>query len=190
MKRRSPAVFFDKDGTLVHDVPYNVDPGKTVFRDDAFAAMRELSAHGWKLFIISNQAGIAEGRFRPDEFEALIRAIRAVLAKNGIALDGFYYCPHHPCAPVAAYRLACRCRKPGDGMLRRAAREHALDLGRSWMVGDILNDMEAGRRAGCRTILLDVGNETQWRLPPERTPDHRAGTLGDAADLILSRPRP
>lgn len=186
MMPSSPAIFFDKDGTLIHDVPFNVDPRRVAFRKEAFAALRRLRAGGWKFFIISNQAGVAHGYFSPAQLETLTFAMRARLARQGLAPDGFYYCPHHPQGRVVAYRVACQCRKPGDGLLRRAAREHALDLKRCWMVGDILHDVEAGRRAGCRTILLDVGHETEWQLAPARIPDHQVSTLTDAAEVILS----
>jgi histidinol phosphatase-like enzyme len=97
-----------------------------------------------------------------------------------------YHCPHHVDGTVLAYARACSCRKPRPGMLLRAARDLDLDLGRSWMVGDILDDIEAGRRAGCRTVLLDVGSETEWRRGPLRVPDAVAGSLPEVADVILA----
>ena len=96
------------------------------------------------------------------------------------SLGGFYYCPHLPDA-------GCGCRKPEPGLLERAARERGIDLAVSWMIGDILDDIEAGRRAGCRTILLDVGNETEWRLSDARRPDHVAADLAEAAQIIAGR---
>jgi D-glycero-D-manno-heptose 1,7-bisphosphate phosphatase len=97
-----------------------------------------------------------------------------------LPLDGFYYCPHAPGA-------GCECRKPAAGLIERAAREHGVALGESWLIGDILDDIEAGRRAGCKTVLLDNGNETQWELSPERVPHHIARDLGEAAALILQQ---
>ena len=79
----------------------------------------------------------------------------------------------------------CACRKPAPGLLERAAREHGVSLSDSWLIGDILDDIEAGRRAGCRTVLLDNGNETEWQLTPERVPHHVARDLAEAAALIL-----
>jgi histidinol phosphatase-like enzyme len=107
------------------------------------------------------------------------------LARLGVSLAGFYYCPHDPGGSVARYRGLCNCRKPAPGLLERAARELDVDLGESWMVGDILDDVEAGRRAGCRTILIDAGNETEWRMAPKRLPHHVAKDLDEAAELIL-----
>src|SRR5205085_6378312 len=104
-----------------------------------------------------------------------------------VPLARCYHCPHHPDGTVERYARACACRKPQPGLLLRAARDHDLDLARSWLVGDILDDVEAGRRAGCRTVLLDNGHETEWVLTPERLPHHIACDLAQAADLILSR---
>jgi histidinol phosphatase-like enzyme len=99
----------------------------------------------------------------------------------GARLDGFYACPH---APANADASPCDCRKPAPGLLRQAAREHDLDLAQCWMVGDILDDIEAGRRAGCRTVLMDVGNETEWQMSALREPNLRAADLLEAARLI------
>jgi histidinol phosphatase-like enzyme len=90
---------------------------------------------------------------------------------------------------VPRYTTACVCRKPEPGLIHTAARAHALALERSWFVGDILDDVEAGRRAGCRTVLIDNGNETQWRRSPLRWPDHVAADLAEAADAIISNDR-
>ena len=181
------AVFIDKDGTLVVDVPYNVDPARVRFTPHALEALRLLDDAGFALFVVTNQPGIASGRFSRAEFAHLQQALTArVRAEAGVELAGFYACPH---APAASAALACLCRKPAPGMLRQAARAHRIDLTRSWMVGDILDDVEAGRRAGCRSVLLDVGNETIWRLSPLREPTHRASDLLDAARFIVGAQR-
>jgi len=181
---RRRAVFIDKDGTLIVDVPYNVDPARLRFTPHALDALRLLDGAGFALFVVTNQPGLASGRFSRAEFAHLQQALTArVRAEAGVALAGFYACPH---APAASAALACLCRKPAPGMLRQAARAHRIDLARSWMVGDILDDVEAGRRAGCRSVLLDVGNETIWRMSPLREPTHRATDLLDAARFIVA----
>ena len=178
------AVFIDKDGTLTVDVPYNVDPALVRFTPNALEGLRCLDRAGYALVIVTNQPGLAAGRFTRAEFARLQRAlVQRVWDEAGIELAGFYTCPH---APAPGPALACLCRKPAPGMLRQAALSHHFDLKRSWMVGDILDDVEAGRRAGCRTVLLDVGNETQWRMSPLREPDHRAVDLLDAAHFIVA----
>ena len=171
--RAGKAVFVDKDGTLVVNVPYNVDPERIELTPGARDAIQNLAAGGFRVIVVSNQPGAAMGLF-PEEALAQVEArLRALLPR----LDGFYYCPHLP-------QARCGCRKPAAGLIERAAREHAVDLSASWMIGDILDDIEAGRRAGCRTILLDVGNETEWEMTEQRSPHHIAGDLGQAADII------
>jgi histidinol-phosphate phosphatase family protein len=167
------AVFVDKDGTLVIDVPYNIDPARVALAPGAQEAVGKLAAAGYRVIVVSNQPGAALGLFAEKALGVIEERLRSLLPR----LDAFYYCPHAPDA-------GCRCRKPAPGLLERAAREHGLELARSWMIGDILDDVEAGRRAGCRTILLDVGNETQWVVSDQRSPHHIAAGLGEAADII------
>ena len=171
------AVFIDKDGTLVQNVPYNADPALVRFTPQAFAGLRLLAARGYELYIVTNQPGVALGYFDEAALDALWQALSREAREHGVTLHGFYACAHAPDA-------GCDCRKPGDGLLRRAAREHAIDLDSSWMVGDILDDIEAGQRAGCRTVLLDVGHETVWQLSDLRHPHHRAAHLLEAARII------
>lgn len=176
------AVFLDKDGTLIHDVPYDVDPARLRFTPRAGEGLGLLAAAGFALVVVTNQSGLALGRFSRAEFGLLQAALaRRLRDEFGVVLAGFLVCPH---APAAGGLPGCLCRKPAPGMLLQAARAHGLDLARSWMVGDILDDVEAGRRAGCRTVLLDVGNETEWNLSPPRRPDHRCRDLREAALLI------
>jgi histidinol-phosphate phosphatase family protein len=180
-----PAVFIDKDGTLIVDVPYNVDTALLRFTPNALEGLQCLDRAGYALVVVTNQPGIAAGRFTRAEFARLQRAlVTRVWEEAGVELAGFYTCPH---APAAGPATACLCRKPAPGMLRQAALSHRFDLPRSWMIGDILDDVEAGRRAGCRSVLLDVGNETEWRLSPLREPQHRAADLLDAARHIVAQ---
>lgn len=185
---RRPAVFIDKDGTLVRNVPFNVDPARVEFTDGAFHGLARLADAGYALIVISNQPGIALGHFPESSLDALAHHLKDRLADAGIPLAGFYACPHGP--PTRPGMLAaCSCRKPAPGLLQRAARDHGIALDASWMVGDILDDVEAGQRAGCRTVLLDVGNETEWRFAPLRTPTLRARDLKHAARSILHHER-
>ena len=181
-----PAVFVDKDGTLVENVPYNTDPARVRFTPHAIEGLRRLADAGLPLFIVTNQSGLATGRVDANEFARLQRAIEARLRDEaGVPVGGWFVCPH-----AATSVPPCGCRKPAPGLLQRAAREHRIDLARSWMVGDILDDVEAGRRAGCRTVLLDVGNETLWQLDAWREPHHRCADLLQAADMILAALQP
>jgi D-glycero-D-manno-heptose 1,7-bisphosphate phosphatase len=177
-----PAVFLDKDGTLIVNVPYNADPALVRFTPGALDGVQRLHAAGWPIVIVTNQSGLATGRFDLAQYRQLQRAVRDRLRDEaGVELTGWYTCPHARADPPA-----CACRKPQAGLLRQAAGEHGLDLARSWMVGDILDDVEAGRRAGCRTVLLDVGHESEWRHAPEREPHHRCADLREVADVILA----
>ena len=182
---RRAAVFLDKDGTLIEDVPYNVDPNLIRLTDGALDGLRSLHDAGYLLIVVSNQSGIARGYFEEQALGAVEQRMRRLLDAARVPLAGFYYCPHHPDGCVDAYSVECACRKPAPGLLSRAARDHGVSLGRSWMIGDILHDVEAGRRAGCRTILLDVGHETEWELTPVRIPDFTMANLDAAARLII-----
>ena len=182
----SPALFLDKDGTLIPDVPYNVDPAQITLVDGALATLRTLAGAGYRLIVITNQSGVARGYFDEAALTAVEQRLRDLLAAVGLALDGFYYCPHHPDGVVPQYAIACGCRKPAPGLLQRAAREQGVDLAQSWFVGDILNDVEAGNRAGCRTILIDNGNETEWVQSPQRVPTAVANELSEIAQIITS----
>lgn len=184
-----PAVFLDKDGTLVEDVPYNVDPAQIRLTVGAVEGLRALDQARYRLIVVSNQSGVARGYFAETALQAVEARLRELLGAVGVPLAGFYYCPHHPEGPVSAYAVACGCRKPAPGLLLRAARDHGIDLTRSWFVGDILNDVEAGHRAGCRTVLLDVGGETEWAWSPWRVPDRVTGDLAEAARLITDEGR-
>ncbi|MGV3558386.1 D-glycero-alpha-D-manno-heptose-1,7-bisphosphate 7-phosphatase [Larkinella arboricola] len=181
MKR---TVFIDKDGTLIYDVPFNVDPKAITLYPDAGRALHLLQQAGFRLLVVSNQSGVAQGYFQENALEAVTNRLQHLLRPFGVHLDGFYYCPHHPDGRVPAYAVSCSCRKPQPGMLQQAAREHGIDLTASWMIGDTLNDVEAGNRAGCRTILLDNGHKTEWQSGPYREPTHTVRTWTEAVEFI------
>jgi histidinol-phosphate phosphatase family protein len=184
LSRNNPAVFLDKDGTLIENVPYNVNPDLIRLTPGVAEALPILHAAGYRLFVISNQSGVARGYFAETALLAVEARLRSLLAQINVPLRGFYYCPHHPDGSVAPYATACACRKPAPGLLQRAAAEHNLDLEQSWFVGDILDDIEAGRRAGCRTILLANGNETEWQLSPWRQPHFAVTHFSQIARII------
>ncbi len=180
------AVFLDKDGTLIEDVPYNVEPQLMQLTVGAIEGLQLLDAAGYKLIVISNQSGVARGYFPESALIAVEERSRQMLADAGVPLTDFYYCPHHPDGVVLEYAIACDCRKPAPGLILRAAAKHNINLQKSWFIGDILNDVEAGRRAGCKAILIDNGNETEWESSFERTPHYIVTNLAAAAQVILS----
>ncbi len=148
------AVFLDRDGVI------NVDHGYTHRIEDfqfiagSAEALALLQHGGWRLVVVTNQSGIARGLFSSADYERFTAHLRAQLSARGVHLDAVLHCPHLPDASVAAYRLACDCRKPGPGMLMRAARELSLDMARSVIVGDRLSDVRAGRAAGVGRCML------------------------------------
>lgn len=182
-----PCLFVDKDGTLIENVPYNVDPAQLRFMPGAGPALARLAAEGLKLVIVTNQSGLARGYFTRAQFaqlqEALLRRLRV---DYEVTIDDVMLCPHEA---DAQGRPACLCRKPAPGMLIGAARRHGLDLTRSWMVGDTLDDVEAGRRAGARGLLFDSGGETIWRRSPLREPDAVFTDWAALASHVLSELR-
>lgn len=174
------AVFIDKDGTLIRDVPHNVDPGHIQLMPGAGMALRRLKNEEYKLIVISNQSGIARNLFQENDLLAVNRQIQTLLAPFGVKMDAFYYCPHEPSD-------GCGCRKPMPGMILSAAKDHLIEPRISWMIGDILHDIEAGNRAGCRTIHFDNGNETEWIKGASRQPAYSVTTWTETARIICAR---
>ncbi len=182
-----PAVFLDRDGTIVREVEYLRSPGQLRLLPRAAAAIRLLNRAGLAVVVTTNQSGIARGLLTEKELEEVHAVLRSRLARRGARIDGIYFCPHHPEAARPEYRRRCRCRKPAPGMLLRAARELDLDLGRCFAIGDSARDIEAGRRAGCRAVLVRTGYgaETEARLERELGADYVADDMSDAGEWIL-----
>jgi D-glycero-D-manno-heptose 1,7-bisphosphate phosphatase len=183
MKRS--AVFIDKDGTLVRDIPYNVRPELVELQPGARQALKSFRKAGYFLIGVSNQSGIARGFFEESAIDAIVHRLNHLL--EDAALDRFYFCPHHPDGVVESYAISCECRKPMPGMLFRAAEEFDLDLSSCWMIGDILHDVEAGKSAGCKTILLDNGNETEWIMSEKRQPDFIVKQWSDSVAVVFNQ---
>lgn len=186
MKHRR-AIFIEKDGALLDNIPHNVDPERMQLNRGAATALPTLYAAGYALVAISNQSGVAHGYITEGDLAGVEVRLREMLGGLGVPLAGFYYCPHHPEGLLPRYARSCACRKPRAGMLRRAARDLNIDLSLSWVVGDILDDVEAGHVAGCASMLIDDGAETEWRTEhPVRRADAIADDLAEAALIIAS----
>jgi len=185
------AVFVDRDGTLIEESGYLNALSRLIFYPFTVDAVRQLNLGGFAVVVITNQAGIARG-IVPEAFVgAAHRHIEERMRAGGAHIDAFYYCPHHPDGTVAALRTTCECRKPQPGLLLRAARELDLDLTRSFMVGDRLHDLEAGRTAGTRTVMVRTGYgaaEERTENPAMR-PDAVADNIAGAAAWILQNRR-
>ena len=185
------AVFLDRDGLineLVED-PISGFPSRPLVLEDvrlapdAVEALRALRGLGVPLIVISNQPNAAKGKNTLEELQAVHEAVVRLLDEAGVALDDYRYCYHHPDGTDPELGRACPCRKPEPGLILDAAAD--LDLARSWMVGDSDVDIEAGRRAGCRTILVEVPGSAHRRKGNVK-PDYRVRTFREAADIIAS----
>jgi D-glycero-D-manno-heptose 1,7-bisphosphate phosphatase len=192
-KKLVRAVFLDRDGTI-NKLVYYPDHG---FVDSPFTpsqlrllpgagnALCALREKGFLLILASNQPGVAKGNMTKKVFAEIDRKLIRLLAAGGARLDARYYCQHHPNAILAAYRKKCACRKPKPGMLFSAAKKHGIDLARSYMVGDGINDVKAGRAAGCRTVFLGAFKPELWKyFKGGRKPWAVAKNLREAARKI------
>lgn len=186
MTGQNPAIFLDRDGTLVHARHYPSQPEQLVLFDDLGERLRRLQSAGFRLVVITNQAGLARGYFTPDDLALMHRHLSRELTALGVTLDAIYHCPHHPDGLIADLAVTCDCRKPAPGMILQAAADLDLDVNCCWLVGDILHDVEAGNRAGCRTILVDNGGETEWVDGIFRVPHYVARDTCHALDVIAA----
>jgi D-glycero-D-manno-heptose 1,7-bisphosphate phosphatase len=185
------AVFLDRDGLInelvedsVSGLPESPSRAEDVrLAPDAVEALRTLRGLAVPLIVVSNQPNAAKGKNTLEELEAVHEAVVGLLDDAGLSIDDYRYCYHHPDGTHPELGRACSCRKPEPGLILEAA--SGLDLARSWVVGDSDVDIEAGRRAGCRTILVEVPGSAHRRSANVR-PDYRVGTFRGAADIIES----
>ena len=180
MKR---ALFLDRDGTLVEPRHYPSKPEELVMSAGIGPPLRTFQRAGWELIVVTNQSGIARGYFTEHDLERMHDRLRQMLRVWGVELHAIHFCPHHVEGVIPHLAVPCGCRKPRPGMLLRAAAERGIDLSRSWMIGDILDDVEAGNRAGCRSVLVDLGSE-QRPDTAERWPRFVSRSTRDALKQI------
>lgn len=184
-----PAVFLDRDGTINEEVGYIHNPLDLNLIPGAADAIRELNTRGILAILVTNQSGPARGYYPESHLDTLHTRLTQLLEDEGAYLDDLYYCPHLPDGTVPEYTKACDCRKPETRLVTLATEKHGIDLSRSYVVGDKATDVELGKNAGCRTVLLTSGfgqrvldGEYQWPVKP----DHIAPTLKDAVTWILA----
>ncbi|MXY23796.1 MAG: HAD family hydrolase [Acidobacteria bacterium] len=188
--RMKPAVFLDRDGTLNEDVGYLERVDRFELYPWALDAIRLMRRAGYAVVIVTNQVGIARGM----QDEAIVETVRELIDSRlraiGEQLDGHYYCPHDPNAPVEAYRCVCHCRKPKPGMIEQAARDLDLDVARSVVIGDKWGEVRLARNVGARAILVRTGyGRTQEQMPrPDLEADAVVDTLMDATSWLLRHP--
>ncbi len=178
------AVFLDRDGTIIEDVGYIAQPADVRLLPNAAKGIRRFNIAGRLVVIVSNQSGVARGLFDEEAMMAVHERVVEDLKREGCRIDGAYYCPflNGEHAKVARYRCDSDLRKPKPGMLLLAAEALDIDLSRSWMIGDSTRDVEAGRRAGCGTILLSPNGALSTDVPLSET--QIARDLQDAADMV------
>ncbi len=181
------AIFWDRDGTLIEDPGYLRDPDQVRLVPGAASALKRLASAGFENIITTNQSGVARGMMDEAAVQKIHQRLRELLDKDGARLDAIYYCPYldGPEAMVEQYRQDSDLRKPKPGMLVKASLERNLDLPASWSIGDSLRDAEAGRAAGCRTILISQGGEVEANTARRSVVDFVAASVEEATDIVL-----
>jgi len=188
--KKNRVVFLDRDGTICEEVGYlgSVEQMKLIPRSGE--AVRLLNQKGYKVVVITNQAGVARGFFPESALEGLHAEMIRQLREKGAHLDGIYYCPHHPSDGLPPYRQECNCRKPATGLLERAVADLNLDLLSGYMIGDHFSDVECGQRFGAETVLLLTGHGQEALAKREswpRPPSFIAADLYEAVLWVLGK---
>ena len=185
-------VFLDRDGTINEEVHYLHRPEDLRILPGVAEGIARLRRAGFRIVVVTNQAGVARGYYGPEDVEQLHACMNRQLEAAGAKIDEFYYCPHHPEHGIGAYKTACRCRKPGTGMFEMAQKKAPVDKSRSYMIGDRELDMKAGRNFGVGCVLVGTGygaEEMEQAKREGREPfyDYYAENFAQAADYILRR---
>jgi D-glycero-D-manno-heptose 1,7-bisphosphate phosphatase len=183
-------VFVDRDGTVNEEIDYLCEPDQVRLIPGAAEAIDRLRKSGWLVVVITNQSAIARGLLSEDTLATIHQRLGILLAELGTRVDGIYYCPHHPTEGSTPYKLDCECRKPKPGMILRAARELNIDIVRSIVIGDRLQDLETAARVGARRILVKTGYGAGESLgldaQGKAAPEYIADDLLDASNWILA----
>ena len=187
------AIFLDRDNTLIHDPGYINHPDQVKLLDGVAEALHELKALEYKLVVVTNQSAIARGIVTEKTLDEIHARLEELLAEQNASLDRIYYCPYHPDGVVPEFSKENDCRKPAPGMLQKAAAEMDLDLDQSWCIGDTRRDIEAGRQAGCKTILIDTPIPHQSHSASfsfdDIEPDYKAINMKEAVNIIKKHMR-
>lgn len=148
-----------------------------------------LQGFGYKIILVSNQPGVAKGALEEIDLFIANSNLKELFNDFNLRLDGFYYCPHHPEGIITRYSISCKCRKPLPGLYFQASQEFNINLGESWMIGDNLKDIEPAIRAGCKTLLLNMGNEEEWSIDKNQLPDYITYDFKETAEFIITSSR-
>ncbi len=177
------AIFLDRDGTINVDKEYVHRIEDFEFEKGAVKGLKILQALGYQLIIVTGQSGIGRGYYSEEDYHKFMDYMHLQLARYNILIDGEYFCPHHSEKGVGKYKIDCKCRKPKTGMLEEAVKEFDINLKESFVIGDKTDDIEMGRRASCRTILVKTskaGKDRNYKV----IPDYEADNLEEAAKII------
>ena len=175
------AAFLDRDGVINEEVNYLHEPDKVRIIPGVAGALRRLRENGFLIIVVTNQAGVARGMYQEHDIDLVHREIDAILARDGAKIDAYYYCPHHE-----KFTGDCDCRKPAPGMLLQAGTDHNIDFAASFMAGDRLSDIDAGRAAGCgRLILVRTGYGAKTAADGVVGDVEIADDLSSAVDMVL-----
>ncbi|MHC4293396.1 MAG: D-glycero-alpha-D-manno-heptose-1,7-bisphosphate 7-phosphatase [Planctomycetota bacterium] len=178
------AIFLDRDDTLIEDPGYISDPDQVKLLDDVSEALSQFRSIGYKLVVTSNQSGVARGIVTEEVLGNIHERLEQLLAEQGAYLDKIFYCPYHPDGVIKKYRKESDLRKPNPGMLLKAAKEMDVDLSESWVIGDSERDIEAGLRAGCKTILIEPPSENVGLRENEVKTDFKAVNMREAVNIV------
>lgn len=185
-------VFMDRDGTVNREVHYLHRPEDLVLFPDVPEGIRRLNEHGFRVVIVTNQAGVARGYYKEEDVKNLHEYLNEELKRHGGHVDRFFYCPHHPQNGIGTYKQDCECRKPKTGMFRMAEAFYEIDKAHSYMIGDKLIDTEAGRNYGIRSILIGTGYGEEFYNKvlsgdEKRNYDYYGKHFKEAVDWILEQ---
>jgi D-glycero-D-manno-heptose 1,7-bisphosphate phosphatase len=178
---KDAGIFLDRDGTINEEVDFLSSPQDLHLLPRVAEAILELNTIGFKVFIVTNQSGIARGLLTEKQLQEIHNTLLARLSENGARIDAMYYCPHHPDVGEPRYRLACNCRKPQIGMMKKAVQEFSVDLSHSFVIGDRLIDIQMGNAVGALSILVMTGYGKKELLLCQ---EHHADIAYIAADLF------
>ncbi len=190
MNKTRPAVFLDRDGTLIHEAEYLKDAKDLKLFDGTAKAIKKINQNNILAILVTNQSGVARGYFDEDNVKILNNYLNDLLNKEGAMIDGFYYCPHHTKGTVKEYAIDCDCRKPKTGMINQALRDFEnIDIKKSYVIGDKPLDIKLAINAGCKSILVKTGyglKAIEGRYEEGFVqPDYIAEDIEDAVNWIL-----
>jgi len=186
-------IFLDRDGVINPNV-FNpsTEEWESPHRPEdlelfpwSLESLKRLLGDDFHLFLVSNQPSYAKGKVSLEDVKAVHKKFHSILVKNEISFTEYYYCYHHPQGVVSGVSIRCNCRKPGILFLQEAQRNHSLDMGLSWMIGDRDSDIICGQKAGVRTILILNPEELTAKKAGKSSPDFEANSLAEAVDIIL-----